>query len=383
MQIPVITSQLVHLAVIFILLVIPRMLQRFRIPAPLSCFALGIVTVIVFKEYGADPTLDLLATLGISSLFLFAGLEVNVSDLRKGLWPLLGHLLIGLLMLTGFAWIGIAHFQVSWQVAGLVALALLTPSTGFILESLPQVGLDEQERFWVTSKAIVSELLALALLFLILKSESYESMVTSSAILLVIAFGLPALLIFFGRVVIPHAPGSEFSLLVMVGLIAAYFTKQIGVYYLVGAFLTGFVARQLRDRLPTLASETNLHAVKLFASFFVPFYFFNSGMKVPDGALQWQALLLGLAMMAVVLPMRIGLITVQRMALHGDSAKGSFRVAMALTPTLVFTLVIAGILHERYGISDVLFGGLLVYAGATTILPSLVLGKGIALDVDQ
>jgi hypothetical protein len=50
-------------------------------------------------------------------------------------------------------------------------------------------------------------------------------------------------------------------------------------------------------------------------------------------------------------------------------------VAIALAPTLIFTLVIAGILHETWHIADALYGGLLVYAAGTTLLPSFVLPK--------
>ena len=106
-------------------------------------------------------------------------------------------------------------------------------------------------------------------------------------------------------------------------------------------------------------------------------------MHVPEGAFQWEALGLGLLIGVVMIPLRVGSITLQRMAVHGDSAKSGFRVATALTPTLIFTLVIATILHERFGISDTLFGALLVYAAMSTIFPSLVLAKGIDLDVDQ
>jgi Kef-type K+ transport system membrane component KefB len=198
-----------------------------------------------------------------------------------------------------------------------------------------------------------------------------------------LAFGLPFLLMLLGRTVIPHAPGSEFSLLVMVGLIAAYVTKELGVYYLVGAFLAGFAARQLREKMPTLASDENLHAVKLFASFFVPFYFFYSGMKVPEGALLWQSLWLGLIITAVVLPLRVLSIILQRLVVHKDAWKSSLSISLALAPTLIFTLVLATILHERYDISDTLFGGLLVYAALTTMLPALVLNKSVSLDVDR
>jgi hypothetical protein len=49
------------------------------------------------------------------------------------------------------------------------------------------------------------------------------------------------------------------------------------------------------------------------------------------------------------------------------------RVAAALTPTLIFTLVLATLLRERGAISDEVFGGLLLYAGLNTMLPSFVL----------
>lgn len=377
------SSQVLYLAIVFILLVFPRALQKYRIPAPLTCFALGMATIFAVADYSHDTTLSFLAALGISSLFLFAGLEVNMQELRKGVWPLLNHLFVRCLTISGFTWVGIYYFDLSIQVSGLVALALLTPSTGFILESLSRLELTENEEFWVKSKSIAGELLALLLLFMFLKSGSYNDLGSSAAVLIAIAFGLPLLFMFLGRIVIPFAPGSEFSLLIMVGLIAAYLTKQIGVYYLVGAFFTGLAARQLQEKMPTLASDENLRAVQLFASFFVPFYFFYSGMKVPNGALQLESLWIGLAMTAALLPFRIGTVAMQRIFVNKDTVKSSFDVAIALTPTLIFTLVIASILREDFGISDTLFGGLLVYAAITTILPSFTLKKSLGLDVDN
>ena len=54
------------------------------------------------------------------------------------------------------------------------------------------------------------------------------------------------------RWVLPQAPGSEFSFLIVVGVIAAYATKLLGVYYLVGAFIAGFIARQLEQQRDAL-----------------------------------------------------------------------------------------------------------------------------------
>ena len=82
-------GNIAYLGLIFSLIVIPRALQRFRLPAPLSSFGLGMLAAQLFGGTLNDPTLALLSILGISSLFLFAGLDVDVDDLRRGLRPLL------------------------------------------------------------------------------------------------------------------------------------------------------------------------------------------------------------------------------------------------------------------------------------------------------
>lgn len=379
---PHITDEILFLALIVGLVLIPRALQRLRIPAPLTSFGLGMAATALLSGFEQEATLALLATLGISSLFLFAGLEIDTDDLAKGKWPLLGHLLVRSLTLAGGAWMAMTLFGFGWQTAALLALALLTPSTGFILDTLAGLGLTPPERYWVTIKAVGGELLALAVLFVVLQAASPQQLAASSAALVAMIVGLPLLFMLLGRYLAPHAPGSEFSLLVMVGLISAYLTYQLGVYYLVGAFLAGFVARLLRRRLPALASDANLHAIRLFASFFVPFYFFHRGMAVPGGAMTLQALQIGGALTLAVLPLRIGALWLQRRVINRDeSVMASLRVATALTPTLIFTLVLATILRERYGISDALYGGLLVYAAASTLLPSMLLGKPFDFDV--
>jgi Kef-type K+ transport system membrane component KefB len=95
----------------------------------------------------------------------------------------------------------------------------------------------------------------------------------------------PFLFLFLGKYVVPYAPDSEFSLLLMVGIICAVITQDLEVHYLIGAFVAGPVAGLLRKRLTTLASNENLHAVRPFSSFFIPFYFFPEGIEVPRGAL--------------------------------------------------------------------------------------------------
>ena len=69
---------------------------------------------------------------------------------------------------------------------------------------------------------------------------------------------------------------------------------------------------------------------------------------------------------------RIGVVWLQRRVMFGESFRSSLRVSLALAPTLIFTLVLAAIMRERFQIPAVLFGALLLYAALTTLLPSLV-----------
>lgn len=374
---PELTQEIAYLLLIFGLMVVPRILQRYRIPAPLSSFGLGMVAVVFFGGFSQDATLSLLATLGISSLFLFAGLEVDIEDFGRGKWPLVGHLALRSVTLTGFIFLTMHFFGFTWQISALLGLAILTPSTGFILDTLPMLNIDDNERYWVRMKAISGELFALIVLFGVLQSESVQTLAWSSAALMGMIVGLPLLFIWLGRVVIPHAKGSEFSLLLMVGIIAAFLTYKLGVYYLVGAFLAGFIAKLLRKRMPMLASDENLHAIQMFASFFVPFYFFHKGMSVPNGAFTMESLWMGVGLTLVALPSRVGAVWLQRRFIRGETAMGSLRVAAALTPTLIFTLVLASILRERFHISDAIYGGLLIYAGMSTMLPAIFLTKPV------
>jgi Kef-type K+ transport system membrane component KefB len=270
-------------------------------------------------------------------------------------------------------WIAVHYFNLAWQFASLLALALYTPSTGFILETLPHSGLDEGEQKEVAIRAIAGEILALLVLFVVSQSGSMRHLATSSlALVLLIAF-TPLVFLALGKFVVPYAPGSEFSLLVMVGIICAVISKGLGLHVLLGAFVAGLVAGLLRKRMTTLAPPENLRAVRLFASFFVPFYFFHEGLRIPTGALVFKALVYGIGFSILVLPLRIAKNwAVCRYTCRRTSTSG-LRVGVALAPTLIFTLVIARILEETFDIDDALYGGLLVYAAIATILPSLML----------
>ncbi len=226
------------------------------------------------------PTIRIFAVLGIVSLFLFAGMEVDLEELNRGRAVLAQHLVIRALVIAGATWLIQRFLHFDTRPAVLVALALLTPSTGFILSSLASLDLSPDERFWIKSKAIATEIVALAALFIALQSTSPETLGLSTVALLLMILLLPVIFKMFARAILPYAPNTEFAFLVIVALLCASLTKKLGVYYLVGAFVVGVTEQRLRTELPALATDGLMRAVELFASFFIPFYFLEAGLTL-------------------------------------------------------------------------------------------------------
>ncbi|MEM1032386.1 MAG: cation:proton antiporter [Myxococcota bacterium] len=380
--------ELLYVALLFALFVLTKPLQRFRIPSAIVSFALGVscglghhlVNLFIDDPYPhglffGDPTVNTLGTLGIVALFLFAGLEIDLDELRAGARTLGGHLALRSLLLAGVSYAIVAILGVPLRPALVVGLAIVTPSTGFIINSIDQLGLEPDEAYSVKTKAIASEILALGVLFVVLKSETAIGLGLASLALIAMVALLPVAFRGFAKLILPYAPKSEFTFLVMVAVVCAYLTKLLGVYYLVGAFIVGIAAQRFHEQLPSLSSHTMMHAVELFASFFIPFYFFKAGLQVEADAFSAAALLAGGVFLAVALPLRVIAIVLQRGFVFKELAQKALRVAVPMLPTLVFTLVLAGILRDRFAdeVPQAIIGGLIIYAVVNTVLPGVLI----------
>lgn len=88
-----------YFILIAVLLIVPKVLQRYRIPGGLSALAMGVAAGYFWGVYKSDAVVSLFATLGITTLFLFAGLEVSVTEIKRDFRFLAKHLLAGLVLL--------------------------------------------------------------------------------------------------------------------------------------------------------------------------------------------------------------------------------------------------------------------------------------------
>lgn len=364
--------ELAYIVLLFCLIVLPRMLVRWKVPTAITSLVLGGAIGVPFGFFQDDATVQLLATLGISGLFLFAGLEVDFGLLVARRRVLLQHLALRLIVLPTLAFGLVEGLGLDWRVALLVVLALVTPSAGFILDSLSALPIDDDQRAWVRSKTIATELVSLLVLFFVMQSDSLTQFAIGTAGMAGLIIVLPLMFRGFATWIAPYAPKSDFAFLLMMALLAAYGTRMLGAYYLVGAFVVGMVAQRFRERLPSMASEHTLHAVEVFASFFIPFYFFNAGLHLEREHFSLPALAVAAACLCI-LPARVALVALHRRLVLEEPLRTGARVGVSLVPTLVFTLVIAELLRDSFGASPALFGGLVIYALINTVVPTVLL----------
>ncbi len=365
-------GDIAFVVLLFALFVVPKALQRYRLPSAITSLLMGAGAT-ALGLFHNDPTLHLLSTFGIVALFLFAGLEIDGHELRRQASPLIVHGIVWSVILAVGSAIIAFGFGFAARPAVLIALALLTPSTGFILSSLSGFGLLEGERFAVKTYVIGSELLALTVLFFVLQSTSIGRLAFAVAAMIVVVTIIPLMFRLFARLVAPHAPRSEFAFLLMVAIVCAYATTRLGVYYLVGAFLVGIAAQRFRSELPAMSSEKMVDALESFGSVFIPFYFFHAGTEIVRDQITTRAIVIGLLLIILLIPIRVGITMLQRRSFLNDSTAVARRIGVALVPTLVFTLVIVDILNINFGVEKYVLGALVLYTVINTSIPAFVL----------
>lgn len=366
-------SELGYALLIILLFIIPRLLLRFGIPMALTAFAMGVGINMGFGFYGENEVIPLFSTLGIISLFLFAGMEVDIDAIKGSFKYIVGHLTFRFLIIGALAIVYSNIFNLGIASAIIFSLAVATPSTGFILNSLQTSKIPEEQKFWIKLKAISAEIVALGILLIFSQTGGPDKVIGSFLIIILMIIILPFLLKKLAVALEKLAPGSEFGFILILAIVSSLITKKLGAYYIVGAFLVGMVTGQFQRRSPSAHNIQLLQTLRSFSAFFIPFYFFNSGLKIPSGMFTMEALNISLIILAITFPIKIGSVFLLRRFSFTEERKDSLAIAISLTPTLIFGLVLAEILKTKFEISNTLFIGLVIYSLLTTIVSQLML----------
>ncbi|MCB0415601.1 MAG: cation:proton antiporter, partial [Bdellovibrionales bacterium] len=251
----------IHYFILIIsVLLVPKIVMRFQVPAGLTALVMGVLTSYYLGWFATSQTVTILATLGITSLFLFAGIEIDFGELKKNGPVLIKHILVSGSIITICTYVLGWILNLDTREAVVLSLGLTTPSTGFILNSIDNFKFTEEQRYWIRSKAIANEILALLILFFTLRSQSFAQLGISLAAIILMIILLPIAFRLFIKTIAPFARDSEVTFMILMAFICGVVTMKLGTYYLIGAFITGVVAAQFRHFIKTENSEKMLYS---------------------------------------------------------------------------------------------------------------------------
>jgi Kef-type K+ transport system membrane component KefB len=368
-----ITHDLEYLAVFSLVLILPKILMRFKIPSGITAILIGISIAALDPSLKSDQLFRFLSQIGITSLFLFAGLEVEWDELKSDRVYLGKFLTKSLIILFLIAY-GISnYFTLPFQESFIYALGIFTPSAGFILNSLHSFEITKDQEHWIKSKAISKELIAIILMFFALQGEDPKKLIISMAFFLALFIILPIVFKLFFKFVSPYAPNSEVPFLIALSLISGVLSKEMGAYYLVGAFVVGIIGGSFKKEIFKEGEENMLHSLSSFFKTFLPFYFFYAGMKIHFSEITSDSVMIGFLLLVIFVPLRLAVIGTSMKFFMSEIRKNPYNISLSLMPTLIFGLVIAGILKERGIMPNNLIYALLIYTLLNSIIPSIIL----------
>ena len=301
------TQILVGLFIVFVAAQIgAEVAQRLRMPSVVGEIAAGcLVGPSVLGWVHVTEPLEVLSEIGAVLLLFSVGLETRLADLKK----------VGKVAMT----VGVAGVIVPFVLGGLwamwagfpsakaafVAAAFVATSAGITARVLQELGvLHKTESRVILGAAVIDDILAMLLLGVVTALQGGGS-VNVGGLLFVLfqAVGFVAVIALVGTRIMRgssdavEAPISSHSALsialaVCLGLAAA--ASFLGLAAIIGAFLAGMAAAELRQR------HSLERQIQPLMAFLVPFFFVVTGTKVELGLLASWPVLGSLALVTVL-----------------------------------------------------------------------------------
>jgi len=274
----------VFLIIIAIMLIMPLLFERFRLPGIIGLILAGVV----IGPYGLgllerDRTMELLGTVGVIFLMFLGGLETSLNDLKRNADKALIFGLATFLLPMGIGTAAMLAIGYSWLPAILIA-SCFASHTLLALPVLSKLGIMRSPTVTATlGGTLITNVLALLVLAVVVKANQgslnlgfWLTLIPSLAIFtFATLWGIPQLGRWFFRK-FGHNEEAEFTFVLTALFVVSYLAGRIEVEPIVGAFLAGVAITPLIPQSSPLMNRIQF----IGNSLFVPFFLISVGMLV-------------------------------------------------------------------------------------------------------
>lgn len=260
--------------------------QRLKMPSVVGQIVAGaIIGPSVLGWIQINEPLEVLAEIGAVLLLFSIGLETRVDDLKRvgRLATLVGVIGVIVPFVMGAVWARSSGFPTSKAV--FIAAAFVATSVGITARVLQELKvLNRLESRIILGAAVIDDILAMLLLGFVSALQVGNGVNVLGLILVAAqAIGFVVLIAVFGTRLMRRAsnvvekpvdPLSPLTISLVLCLGLAVAASHIGLAAIIGAFLAGMVAGEIRQR------QTLEHQLQPIAAFLVPFFFVVTGANV-------------------------------------------------------------------------------------------------------
>ncbi len=365
--------------------------KRFRQPAVLGYIVGGILLglflgartpITFFTEQlggfaidGKTMVIYDLSQIGVILLLFMAGLETDISQLRKSVGT--SVIIASLGIFVTMVLVGGASLLMdgSWAVALAMGVILASTSVSISVQTLTEMGRIKSTTSVIsTGAAIIDDIIGLLLItflgiFLQPGMGGGDREVISVLLKIFGLFGAIALVGFvvvkLNERIVGHSLYVKYHDQILMGVLAfcfilAYFAQYLGVSVIIGGYFAGLMLSATKLKKPI---EDNLRPIEEL--FFAPLFFMSIGLSL-DLRNVWEVLLVGLLMGVLAMAGKImgcGLGS----RLTGGTPRSSLKVGAAMVPRGEVSFISASIASGMGLIND----GHMAIAVIVVILTSL------------
>lgn len=276
---------LIFAVMLFIILLAPIVLRKFRIPSIIGLIIAGVIIgPYGFHLMNRDSSIELFGTVGLLYIMFLAGLELDLNEFKKNKHR---SLIFGILTFSFPFLIGIAacHFLLKFNyLSSILVASMFSTHTLVAYPIASKLGITKNQAVTVAvGGTIITDTVVLLILAVItgankgtLNGGFWMHLGISLVIFVLIVFFLFPLI---GRWFFKNIRGdstSEYIFVLAMVFLAAFLAELAGVEAIIGAFLAGLALNRLIPHTSPVMNRIEFVGNALF----IPFFLIGVGMLV-------------------------------------------------------------------------------------------------------
>ncbi|BDR56636.1 cation:proton antiporter [Xylocopilactobacillus apis] len=350
--------------------------SRLNFPSVIGQLLAGIlIGPSVLNLVQSNQILSSISEVGVVMLMFIAGLESNISLLRKFFTPSIIVAISGMAVPFGLIYLIGQAFKLPNATCIFLGVTFAATSVSISAVVLKEMNsLDTDEGSVILAAAVVDDILSVLLLSLIGPSENN---VNSIPVMLMLQLGYFALLFFFSRWMMPLLfrifNKSDTVLALIICLFFAYFANLVGLSSVIGAFFAGIAIGQTK-----FAKKVGYRVNLIASSIFIPVFFTSIGLKMTlNGIINDFGLFIALTLGGIISKLLGAGIGAR---ISGFSNKSSIVIGSGMVSRGEMALIIAQIGIQNKLLSSERYSAVVGAIVMTTVIAPFLLRSTIRLN---